>query len=454
MSNQNQHGLSRHIREPVKLKIRQNSNFGCVICRTAIYEFEHFDPDFKDAEKHDPDGIALLCPTCHSLVSKGRIPKSEVAKKYRMVRSKTNPIPPKDHEFFQHYSEKLNIKLGNSLFTGFQSIINLDGKDVLSYSLDKVSKRFVVSGEFYDREGNEIFRIERNEWIGPTDVWDVEQKGRTLTIKKSAKKIIFSATKDNENELLIINELDMFFFPFHLKISSDKLLVGQYSQSKEDCVYFEVEGDFIGGDCAIYLDSGRSKEPQIGQLQIKGGEGAWIEGTGIYFGFGVQKASIRNIKVLNSGCPLLNNPKNVKSLTPAGNQHYFVTGILESKIIQYPRWTKEQYFLNGQSLESKPYSWGIIGYRQGKPIELFYINNGEPEDLTKNNGFIGFHADDVLQKPWADKVFEAEVSEKDEQGNEITRRVKVSEINNHQVIFDRNRPLVPQMFAGCSPWRN
>ena len=167
MTNKNEYGLDRYIPSDVRSKVRQNSNFGCVNWRTAIYEFEHFEPDFKDASEHNPEGIALLCPTCHALVTKGRLPKSVVAKKYQQVKSEKKPIPPKDNEFFQNYSKNLNIQLGYSLFREFKSIINIDGKDVLSYLFDEESDSYVVSGAFYGLDGKELFRIENNEWIGP-----------------------------------------------------------------------------------------------------------------------------------------------------------------------------------------------------------------------------------------------------------------------------------------------
>ena len=60
----NDHGLSRHIPEDVKREVRQRSRFGCVIpgCRRAFYEYEHIEPEFKDAKSHDPAAICLVCP--------------------------------------------------------------------------------------------------------------------------------------------------------------------------------------------------------------------------------------------------------------------------------------------------------------------------------------------------------------------------------------------------------
>jgi hypothetical protein len=64
-SDRNKDGLTRDISNDVARQVRQRDGFGCVICGSAFYTYEHFDPEFVDAEKHDPHGICLLCGTCH-----------------------------------------------------------------------------------------------------------------------------------------------------------------------------------------------------------------------------------------------------------------------------------------------------------------------------------------------------------------------------------------------------
>ena len=66
MSNdKNQLGLSRYIPVDVAKAVRRKCGFGCVVCGSAIYDYEHFKPEFKDAKFHDSSGIVLLCPTHH-----------------------------------------------------------------------------------------------------------------------------------------------------------------------------------------------------------------------------------------------------------------------------------------------------------------------------------------------------------------------------------------------------
>jgi hypothetical protein len=55
----NSFGLQRHISKSVKRIIRKNSGFGCVICGKAIVHYDHVDPDFTEANEHDPTKMTL-----------------------------------------------------------------------------------------------------------------------------------------------------------------------------------------------------------------------------------------------------------------------------------------------------------------------------------------------------------------------------------------------------------
>lgn len=456
MSNINKHGLSRNIPSKVKIAVRRNSRFGCVLCRSAIYTYEHIDPPFVDAKSHDACKIALLCPTCHTLVTKGRIPKEHVSEKYSSIQNSSFVKRPSDQEFFIHYGKELSVSLGSSEFKEFRSIINIDGVDVLSYQKSSETDAYSVSGIFYDQFGKELFRIVNNEWIGPIDVWDVEQVGCRLTIKSSPKRVVFEAIKDNDKSELSITKLDMYFPPFHVVIDSGRFLVGQYGEDINESAYFEIDGTFNHGDCALYLDSKRSPQLKPSEVRMEGGKGAWVEGTGIWIGYGSGQILLRRIQFFNNGCEI--GARNVikKSIELSADQNYFVVGRLDVRFIEHPLWIEQEYSINGQKLTSKPFSWGKIDESHGKSIELFHISRSEPEDLAINPGFIGFYADDVLSQEWSDRVFEVEVEECCEDGN-YTRRVKRADVGNRRIINVFNpgtgKPFHPQEFAGTCPWK-
>src|SRR3569832_302716 len=78
----NKFGLARSIPDPVKREIRKRSGFGCVICGLILYDYEHFDPPYEEATRHDPNGICLLCPNHHRRAGRPALSKEEVGRAY------------------------------------------------------------------------------------------------------------------------------------------------------------------------------------------------------------------------------------------------------------------------------------------------------------------------------------------------------------------------------------
>ena len=87
MPMQNQYGLSIKRPAGVERQVRKNSKFGCVVCRSAFYQYEHIDPVFADAREHNPDHMCLLCGGCHHKVTIGHLSKSSVARHYEAARA-------------------------------------------------------------------------------------------------------------------------------------------------------------------------------------------------------------------------------------------------------------------------------------------------------------------------------------------------------------------------------
>lgn len=76
----NKHGLKRDLPADVALAVRKRCGFGCVVCGGALYDYEHFEPEFANAKEHDPKGIILLCPNHHrgkgSVISRSTIARA------------------------------------------------------------------------------------------------------------------------------------------------------------------------------------------------------------------------------------------------------------------------------------------------------------------------------------------------------------------------------------------
>lgn len=183
----NKHGLSRHISDEIKLKIRQACGFGCVVCGMTIYTYEHIDPEFAYAEAHDPSRMALLCGSCHLKVTK------KIWSKDKIKQARIAPMCKQrgySNDFFD-IGEPFGVSIGRIYFFKNETgdLLQIDGKTVLSLKKED-GEPPKLSGTFCDNEGKVLFEIKENEWIGSPESWDIESLGSTLIIKDKQDSIL------------------------------------------------------------------------------------------------------------------------------------------------------------------------------------------------------------------------------------------------------------------------
>lgn len=141
----NRFGLSRTIPEAIKREVRRRSKFGCVICRKAVYQYEHINPDFSDAHEHQPENMCLLCGHCHDKVTKGLLSKLTIQNKYLEVQASNDIKKPFDEFDLAH--NNITVKLGSCIFSNAKKLIVLNGKVILAIEPPEDSSSFpMLSG--------------------------------------------------------------------------------------------------------------------------------------------------------------------------------------------------------------------------------------------------------------------------------------------------------------------
>lgn len=189
----NKFGLSRHIPENVKIEVRRRSKFGCVICRSLVYEYEHFDPEYKDATEHTADGICLLCSSCHS-DTPHRLTKQAIRLAYERVQTQDDVQPP----FYKYkIRDGVNFELGAAVFKDLGpsfDVIRYDDEPILnvSYVEDRIfgGYRPSISGRICDLKSEEIARFEDNEITIRGQGVDVTFVSNRLTVKQRGMEIL------------------------------------------------------------------------------------------------------------------------------------------------------------------------------------------------------------------------------------------------------------------------
>ena len=186
----NKYGLARSIPAAVKLAIRQICGFGCVICGAGIYDYEHADPEFNEAQSHNPANMTLLCMTCHGNVTRKFWSKEKVKSAMKSPFCKRQGY---SNQFFDFGSNHPSLTLGGVRIENCEVPVEIGGQPLFEIKPPEQSGApFRFSGTFYDSNGKASLRIADNEWQALNNNWDVEVIGPSIRIREKTTKGAFS----------------------------------------------------------------------------------------------------------------------------------------------------------------------------------------------------------------------------------------------------------------------
>jgi hypothetical protein len=278
MSPKNKHGLDRYIPADVRRTVRQRDGFGCVVCGSAIYTYEHVDPEFADAEKHDARFITLLCAGCHDRVTRGLLSKDSVKEAMANPQSRVDGFSfgPLDIG-----SSAPEIRIGPVTARNVEVIVRAMGEDILKVEKPETSGGpYRVSAFLTNASGSETLRIDRNEWITSSSNWDVQVEGRRITIHDSPGDITL-VLRAEPPHAVIIERLDMFHKGMQLEAQED----GDFTVVSPSGRRFTATGMNVE-DCQVAIDVGARGSMSIGQ----GGGSVYIKS--LVSGFGPSPAPL------------------------------------------------------------------------------------------------------------------------------------------------------------------
>lgn len=295
--NKNKYGLTRTIASETKRNIRKECGFGCIVCGSAIYQYEHILPEFHEAKSHDIDKIGLLCGTCHDKVTRRIFPK-EFIQEQRLKPFCLN-VHPSKYEYYIKPNSDVVIELGKIKFINTTNVIVIDGIQVLSiHSPEEENSPPIIYAQFFDREENKVAWINHNEWHGCSESFDIEAVGSKIKIRSNLYKVdldinllypnIFQidslnlsynskTIKGNRNKGYKIEtsksslltggeEITFRDNPFGISIQGDKVYVGSskivnYENLKGE--KYQLDGHYEVSGKSIKLEYGDSGSPKI-----------------------------------------------------------------------------------------------------------------------------------------------------------------------------------------------
>ena len=197
----NKFGLNRYIPADIARQIRIDAGFGCVVCGSAFYHYEHIDPTFQNAKEHDPAAMTLLCGGCHDRVTRKVLSKEtiKIFKKNPITKRKGFSFGPLDIS-----SSDFIITLGNNRIRECENLISIDGKPVIAIlEPEEDGEPLRLTALFTDSKGLPLFAVKNNEWRIPNHVCDAEVIGSKIYIRQSNFRRTLILSAPNRNELLI-----------------------------------------------------------------------------------------------------------------------------------------------------------------------------------------------------------------------------------------------------------
>lgn len=168
--------------------MRRECGYGCVICGLAFVQYEHFDPPFKEAQKHRPEGIALLCGACHDKKTYG------IWSPEKVVAARKNPITFRNgfaRDAFD-LTAPFCLWLGSSTVENISTIVKTwEGERWFSIEPPEAPEGPVrVSATFFDQVGKPSLTIDVNEWKVFSHHWDTEVEGPKITVRNAPGEIV------------------------------------------------------------------------------------------------------------------------------------------------------------------------------------------------------------------------------------------------------------------------
>jgi len=216
----NKYGLKRRVPEPIQREIRQRCGFGCVICGLAFYDYEHFDPEFSEARKHDPAGMTLLCSQHNQSKERGRLST------YTVRKANDNPKCLQQgfaNEFFDFHDQPIRVHFSGLEFYDCKHLIVINGVPLLSVSPpEQIGGPIRLSGFLTDSQGRESICIKDNQFSLNAENWDVDTTREVITFREKLRDISLQIRLDPPRGI-IIERINMLFRGVRLKGNKDKL---------------------------------------------------------------------------------------------------------------------------------------------------------------------------------------------------------------------------------------
>lgn len=223
----------RKIPLPIQREVRQRCGFGCVICGLPLYEYDHL-LGWAEVQRHVADEITLLCDTHHREKTSGLLPAEQIAE------SNASPFNLREgvsKPYDLHFSgSEAEVVLGGNVFrTQYEGY----GTVLLPLAVDSIPLIGFILGDdhlllnlnVFDEYNRQVLRIRNNELVYVPDSWDIELRGRTLTVREAARRILIDIQFEPPDRIvvtrgrLLCNGVEVLVRPDHILVTNNSTII-------------------------------------------------------------------------------------------------------------------------------------------------------------------------------------------------------------------------------------
>jgi hypothetical protein len=182
-----------HIPDGLAREVRQRCGFGCVICRSPIYDYDHIE-DYAVVREHTLFNLTLLCTTCHRKKKKQLLTKEQILSAVERLDREGRTAPD------EIYTNFISLDLGGN------QIQNFSGSLFDIFNFGTASLRFdgqtYLSAEITEPNGEAAISIVDNCYTLCRSTWDIEYAGNHLTFRNISRNIFAEIEFDASNKCI------------------------------------------------------------------------------------------------------------------------------------------------------------------------------------------------------------------------------------------------------------
>ncbi|MFG1313300.1 HNH endonuclease [Xanthobacter autotrophicus] len=191
------------IPEGIKRAVRQRYRFGCAVCGSPIFDYDHLVP-FSKVREHKSENLIILCPNHHSAKTRKRLSDDRLSyyrnNPYNANKSFTSNFDLDKSAEIQVVAGSNELHWSPGEESAICHVIWISGES--HFSLHYEDGWLTFSMMVTDELGNILIHVDHGQMSVSSNVWDYEYVGARLKIREGLGKIILDIDIANDHVAL------------------------------------------------------------------------------------------------------------------------------------------------------------------------------------------------------------------------------------------------------------